>query len=131
MHDNMEHIMNPKSKRSMQEIVSRRIKMLRIRKGLTQKSLAKAAGLHWTYLAKIETGKKLPLLKTICALADILEVETHELLIPEETQGKLSQKKKQLIKVIEEESTPEEIDIYLALINSLNKKRAEKPGWIG
>lgn len=122
--------MNPKSKGSIQEIVPRRIRMLRIKKGLTQKSLAKAAGLHWTYLAKIETGKKLPLLKTICALADVLEVETHELLIPEETQRKLSQKKEELIKIVEE-STPGEIDIYFALMNALNKKRVEKHGWIG
>ena len=100
--------------------------MLRIRKGLTQKSLAKAAGLHWTYLAKIETGKKLPLLKTICALADVLNVETHELLIPQkETQRKLSQKKEELIKIVED-STHSEIDIYFALMNTLNKKRAEK-----
>lgn len=117
--------MNPKSKGSIQEIVSRRIKTLRKKRGLTQKSLAKAAGLHRTYLAKIETGKKLPLLKTICALADVLEVEAVELLIPpEETQGKLSQKKEELIKIVEE-STPGEINIYYILVNALNKKRAK------
>ncbi len=104
--------------------------MLRIKKGLTQKSLAKAAGLHRTYLAKIETGKKIPLLKTICKLATALQIETHELLIPEETQGRLSQKKKELIKIVED-STPGEIDIYFTLMNALNKKRVEKHGWIG
>lgn len=122
--------MNPKSKGSIQEIVSRRIRMLRIKKGLTQKSLAKAAGLDQTYLAKIETGKKLPLLKTICALADVLKVETHELLIPEETQRKLSQKKEELIKIVEE-STPGEINTYFKIVSALDKKIAEKHGWIG
>lgn len=117
--------MNPKSKGSIQEIVSRRIRMLRIKKGLTQKNLAKAAGLHWTYLSKIETGKKLPLLKTICALADVLNVETHELLIPEETQKRLGQKKEELIKIVEE-STPGEINTYFKIVSALDKKKRER-----
>lgn len=114
--------MNPKSKGSIQEIVSRRIRMLRIKKGLTQKSLAKAAGLHWTYLAKIETGKRLPLLKTICALADVFEIEVAEFLIPKETHKRLSQKKKELIKVVRE-STPGEINTYFKIVSALDKKR--------
>ena len=115
--------MNPKSKGSIQEIVSRRIKKLRIEKSLTQRTLAKAAGIDQTYLAKIESGKRIPLLRTICALADVLNVNTHELLIPleEKRQGKLSQKKEELIKIIEE-SVPEEINVYFRLIDSLNKK---------
>ena len=106
----------------IEEIVAARIKTLRKKRGLTQKSLAKAAGLHRTYLAKIETDKKLPLLKTICALADVFEIEVAEFLIPKETHKRLSQKKKELIKVVRE-STPGEINTYFKIVSALDKKR--------
>jgi len=48
---------------------------------------------------------------------------------PKSKKRKLSQKKEELIKIVEE-STPGEINIYYKLVNALNKKRVEKHGWI-
>ena len=112
--------MNQKSIRS---IIARRTKKFRIEKELTQKELAKAAGVHYSYLPKIESSKKLPSLKTICTLADSLDVKVHELLIPEETHGKLGQKKEQLIQIIKE-SSEKELGIYLVIIEALEKSQS-------
>jgi len=43
---------------------------------------------------------------------------------PKSKKRKLSQKKEELIKIVEE-STPEEINSYYILVNALNKKRAK------
>ena len=108
---------------SIQKIIAANIKKLRVKNGLTQKNLARRARIHWTYVTKIETGKKLPSLKIICALADSLDVKVHELLIPEETHGKLGQKKEQLIQIIEE-SSEKELGIYLVIIEALEKSQS-------
>jgi len=72
-------------------------------------------------LAKIEAGKRLPSLKIICALADILEIGAHELLI-EETQGRPDHKKKQLIKILTQ-SNEKELNIYFVIIEALRKSQ--------
>ena len=107
---------------SIQKIIAAKIKMLRMKNGLTQKNLARRARIHWTYVTKIETGKKLPSLKVICALADSLDVKAHELLIPEETHGKLGQKRDKLIKILKE-SSEKELETYWVLITALRKSQ--------
>ena len=115
--------MNPKSKESIQEIVSRRIRMLRMRKGLGRRDLAKTAGLHYTYIAKIEAGKKIPTVKVLCRLAAALQIEPVEFLIPQERRRKLSQKQTELIKIVKDSSLGE-IEIIYVLVNALNKKKS-------
>ena len=114
--------MNPQSIRSrMQDIVAKRVSTLRIGKRLTQEGLAKQAGLNYTHIGKIESGKRLPSLESICKLANALDVETHELLIAEETTKTPDYKKQQLIKILKE-SGVKEIDTYFILITALHKK---------
>ena len=105
---------------SIRSIIGKRIKKLRIEKSLTQKELAKRAGLTSEYMSKLEKAKRLPTLKSIAGLSKALGIEAWELLF-EETQGRLGQKKEQLIKILKE-STASEIEIYTKLILALHKK---------
>ena len=116
--------MNPQSIRSrIQEIVTCRVRTFRIARGLTQENLAKQADLNCTHISKIESGKRLPSLKSICRLADALDVEPYELLVAEETAKTSNYKKQQLIKIFNE-SGAKEIDIYFILINAFHKKKS-------
>ncbi|MBU4311915.1 MAG: helix-turn-helix domain-containing protein [Candidatus Omnitrophica bacterium] len=106
---------------SIRSVIGKRIKKLRMEKSLTQKDLAKAAGLHWTHVSKIESSKRIPTVKAIAGLAEALGIEAWELLI-EEIQGRPGQKKKeQLIEIIRR-AGPEQIEIYTKLILALHKK---------
>lgn len=51
-----------------------RVRSVRQACGLTQEQLAERAGLHPTYVAKIETGARLPSLETVDRLAEALGV---------------------------------------------------------
>jgi HTH-type transcriptional regulator, competence development regulator len=71
-----------------------RLRHLRKEKKLTLRTLAEVAGVDFTYLSKIETGKAgySPAADTIRSLAAILEVDPLELLqladkVPPELQG--------------------------------------------
>lgn len=57
-----------------------KLKKLRKQKGLTQEKLAELAGLDYSYLNMIESGKKNPTLKLIAKLARVLEVPLEELM---------------------------------------------------
>jgi transcriptional regulator with XRE-family HTH domain len=56
------------------------VRALRHEAGLTQEQLADRSGLHVTYIAGIETGRRNPSLKSIVAFADGLGVAASELL---------------------------------------------------
>ena len=56
------------------------IKRLREERGLSQTQLAKAAGLHYTRIYRVETGReKLSRIETFAAVADALGLEIGEL----------------------------------------------------
>lgn len=57
-----------------QQRLGARIRSLRQARGLTQEQLAERAGLHPTYVAKIEAGTRLPSLEVLDRLAAALEV---------------------------------------------------------
>jgi transcriptional regulator with XRE-family HTH domain len=57
----------------------RRVRELRRASGLTQERLAHRSGLHPTYIAGIELGKRNPTLVTIEKIADALEIHISEL----------------------------------------------------
>lgn len=108
------------SRLKIQGIIARRTKILRMKKGLTQKGLARRARIHWTYVTKIETGKKLPSLQTICKLGQSLDIKPYEFLVPEETRTPKSRKKQQLIETIRK-ARPREIAIFFRVISALRK----------
>ena len=59
------------------------VKFARMKKGYTQEKLAELMDIHWTYIAKIETGKINMSLGKILELAKILNVDINKLLFIE------------------------------------------------
>jgi transcriptional regulator with XRE-family HTH domain len=57
----------------------RRVRELRLARGLSQEELAFRAGVHRTYLGSIERGERNPALKNIAAIAAALDVSLAEL----------------------------------------------------
>jgi transcriptional regulator with XRE-family HTH domain len=62
------------------EIVARRIKALRQARGLTQDAVAEALGIAVKNVQRLEAGRQNLTLKTLVHVADVLDVEPHELL---------------------------------------------------
>lgn len=58
----------------------RKVRELRVERGLSQEALASAAGLHPTHISLIETGKRVVRLTTIRQLALGLRVQPAELM---------------------------------------------------
>lgn len=72
--------------RSLKTLIGTNVKMLRERRGLSQEQLAVAIDRTWQSISHIETGKSLPPLTTLAALASALGVGTGDLLM-ERTQS--------------------------------------------
>jgi transcriptional regulator with XRE-family HTH domain len=62
------------------EQVARRIKALRQARGLTQDAVAEALGIAVKNVQRLEAGRQNLTLKTLAHIADVLDVEPHELL---------------------------------------------------
>ena len=58
----------------------KKLRRLRERKELSIRDLAKAAGLHWTTVWKIEAGRRAPTVATLKKLARALGVKLADLL---------------------------------------------------
>lgn len=56
------------------------LRYLRNRAGLTQKQLSRKAGFSQSYIAKLETGERLPSTRALQRLARALEVEAEQLI---------------------------------------------------
>ena len=57
-----------------------KLKSLRLKRGMTQKALAKKAGLSREHVARLEAGQHDPPLSTLIRLAKALKVKVGELL---------------------------------------------------
>lgn len=68
---------------SLKEIYAKNIKNLREQKGLTQAQLAEKVKLAEKYLSAIERGANWGSFTTLIALANSLDVEPYELLLPQ------------------------------------------------
>ncbi len=64
-------------------ICARNVKRLRTSRHVTQAHVAEKVGITEKYLSDIETGRKFCSLDTLVAIANCLEVEPYELLLPE------------------------------------------------
>lgn len=62
--------------------VGHRIKLLRKERGYSQEELAAKAGIHRTYMGKIERGESNTPLYTLYKIADGLSVHIHKLFEP-------------------------------------------------
>ena len=69
----------------MYRALGRTIHVLRTDQGLERKELAERAGISYSYLAAIETGKKPPSSKVLFAIAEALGLRSHELMGAAET----------------------------------------------
>jgi transcriptional regulator with XRE-family HTH domain len=63
----------------IQKQFGKRVRELRLARGLSQEELAFRAGVHRTYLGGIERGERNPSLKNIAAIAEALKVTLPEL----------------------------------------------------
>ena len=64
---------NQKLKQELSDVVSKRLKTLRKKSGITQQELAEKAGLHLTYIAHLELGKYHPSVFVLWKIAQVLE----------------------------------------------------------
>jgi transcriptional regulator with XRE-family HTH domain len=69
--------------RNCRVLLSRNIKLLRNRLGLSQLHLALELGISTTFLSDIETGKKWVSAQTLSQIAKALKIEIYELFKPE------------------------------------------------
>jgi len=60
-------------------VFGRRVRVLRVARGMSQEDLAEAAGVHRTYVSSLERGLRNVGLDNVYALADALGVEPSEL----------------------------------------------------
>jgi transcriptional regulator with XRE-family HTH domain len=60
--------------------LGRVVRRIRVEREMNLQELAKAAGLHWTYLSGIERGRRNPSLNVIVALAGSFGLSTAELI---------------------------------------------------
>ncbi len=67
----------------VQERLIENIRKSRYAADMTQMRLAEKAGISIGFVGDIEAGKKFPSAKTIQKLCDALELEPHELFIPD------------------------------------------------
>lgn len=63
---------------SLRKEISRKIKMLRLSKGLNQQTLAQRSGLARSYITLLENGKKTAAVSTLALIADALGVGVGE-----------------------------------------------------
>ncbi len=59
--------------------LGRRVRTLREKRSLSQEQLAEEAQLHWTYVSRIERGRRNPSLNTLGRLARALGVSLAQL----------------------------------------------------
>jgi DNA-binding XRE family transcriptional regulator len=62
------------------EVFGKRVRELRLEKGMTQEQLAEASGLHPTFISNVERGYRVPTLTTLYRLARGLDVDACGLL---------------------------------------------------
>lgn len=60
--------------------LGRAVRQLRVEHEMTLEVLAKASGLHWTYLSGIERGRRNPTLNVLAAVARSLDIRTSRLI---------------------------------------------------
>lgn len=61
------------------------VKLLRLKKGLSQEKFAEQCGLHRTYISDIECFQRNVSLENVQRIAEALGIEPYRLLIEEET----------------------------------------------
>lgn len=69
----------------LKEIYAENLKSKRNELGIKQDKLAEKIGLSEKYISDLETGRRIGSFETLVSIADALEVEPYELLLPPKT----------------------------------------------
>ncbi|MFQ3675525.1 MAG: helix-turn-helix transcriptional regulator [Endomicrobiia bacterium] len=107
----------------IQKIIGLRVKEFRKKRNLTQEQLAEKSKLHTTFIAHIESGKKVCSIKSLQKIANALKVPVFLLLQTNDKQVEylqydlLTQKLISLVK-----NKPDKLKkLYLTMISSVSK----------
>jgi len=65
--------------KTIKEQFGKRIRELRLERGLSQEALAFKSGMHRTYLGSVERGERNPSLKNIAAVAKALGISLSQM----------------------------------------------------
>ena len=68
----------------LKKLIGSKIRKYRKKKNLTQEKLAEKAGLHLTFIAHIESGKKVCSINTLNKISQALNITIDKLFIPVE-----------------------------------------------
>ncbi len=119
----------------MKEQIGKRLRNLRHKKGLTQKELAQAAGVDYTYIGKIERGEQFPSLKVLAKFAECFSMPIDRFftdettlrlvnLIPHDIQTTIQRERLwELLRLLEE--IPEEDIFFLMEVIRILKRHKE------
>ncbi|RJR43984.1 MAG: XRE family transcriptional regulator [Desulfobacteraceae bacterium] len=101
----------------VKEMIGRRIREIRTKKGLTQEELAEKMGMGPKYLSSIERGKENPTLNTLIALAESLDVAMGEMFnfVELEDTSKLPVRIREMIKGASEK----ELKVILKVVSAV------------
>lgn len=100
------------------ELLGRRVKELRKKRGLTQEELAERASVDVKYLGNIERGRENPTVGTLEKLANALSVKTHQILTFEHELKGERLLRRRIIQVLEK-CDETELRIILKLVGTL------------
>ena len=78
----------------LKEIIGHKIKLLRIKKGLSQEQLADDCGLDRTYITYVENGKKNITVETLYKLTKALDISLSEFFLIDESKIQIKKKVK-------------------------------------
>ena len=76
----MKQVRNPQPMTDISAKFGKKVKEIRLKKGLSQAGLAKILGVHPTYISGIERGLRNPGIKNVAKLAKALGVTTAKLM---------------------------------------------------
>ena len=123
------------AKEMIKEQIGKRLRDLRQKKGLTQKGMAKMAGVDYTYIGKIERGEQLPSLNVLIRFAECLSLPLDRFFMDEATWRLVSLAPKDVYKSMRRENlwellrllegVPEEDISLLTEIVHVLKKHSE------
>ena len=110
----------------LQKIIGFRVKEFRIKRDLTQEELASKANLHTTFIAHIESGKKVCSIKSLKKISLALRVPIHFLLIKSEKMPEISYDlpTKKLISMIKDRTDAEK-ELLISIVSSVFQKRTK------
>lgn len=92
------------------KIYASNIKRIRRQKQITQAAIAEQIGITDKYWSDIETGRKSCSLDTLISIANALEVEPYELLLPEEKRVSDNSRRTKIIMKTLKDSFTEMVD---------------------